>query len=284
MKILTFDIEDWFHILDNPSTSSPENWENFSSRLEESLDMILEILENSNQKATFFILGWVAMKYPKLVKKISDLGYSIGSHSYAHQLAYEQTFSEFSIDLEKSIKVLQDVTGKEVLAYRAPGFSIKQSNLWVFEMLIKNGIKLDSSIFPAPRGHGGLLSFPYQTPTLIQSSIGEITEFPLNYNTLFGKKIVFSGGGYFRFFPKMVLKKWFRESDYLMTYFHPRDFDKDQPMIKDLSMARKFKSYYGLNSTQNKLREILKENNFVDLFDAQKFLKENKVALPVFKI
>jgi len=284
MKILTFDIEDWFHILDNPSTSSPESWENFSSRLEESLDIILEILDESNQKATFFILGWVAMKYPLLVKKISDLGYSIGSHSFAHQLAYEQSPSEFKSDLEKSIKVLQDVTGKEILAYRAPGFSVKQSNLWVFESLIENGIKLDSSIFPAPRGHGGLSSFPYQTPTIIQSCFGEITEFPLNFNTLFGKKIVFSGGGYFRFFPKAVLKKWFRESDYVMTYFHPRDFDKDQPMIKDLSPVRKFKSHYGLNSTRNKLKEILKENNFIDLFEAKKSLEENRVTLPVFKI
>lgn len=278
MKILTFDIEDWFHILDNPSTSKPENWSNFTSRFEQSLDFILDALEKNNQKATFFILGWMAQKYPKQIQRISDKGYHLGTHSFAHQLVYQQKKNAFEEDLKKSIFELENLTGRKIDAYRAPGFSIKEGQVWALEKLIEYGIRYDSSIFPAARGHGGFKSFPVSSPAIIQLNNGELFEFPLNSKLFFNKKIIFSGGGYFRLVPLPILKRWFKNSGYVMTYFHPRDFDPDQPMLQDLSAIRKFKSYYGLAGAKNKLTSLLQHNNFMDIQEAASQLDATSIA------
>ncbi|MBN4062523.1 polysaccharide deacetylase family protein, partial [Bacteroidales bacterium AH-315-I05] len=151
MKVLTFDIEEWFHILDEPSTKTEKQWENYESRIHLNVDRILELLETKKQKATFFCLGWIAKKYPEVIRKIDDMGYEIATHSNLHQLVYEQTREEFKTDLENSIKLIEDITGKKIRVYRAPGFSIKEENKWAFEVLIENGIEVDCSIFPAER-------------------------------------------------------------------------------------------------------------------------------------
>ena len=122
MKILTFDIEDWFHVLDNPETSNPKNWKNLPSRLEAGVDRIISILSKTNQPATFFCLGWIGEKYPEVVKKIVNSGIHLASHSYNHQLAYEQSKDQFKEDLWKSIDVLQQVSGKKIDTYRARVF------------------------------------------------------------------------------------------------------------------------------------------------------------------
>jgi len=281
MKILTFDIEDWFHILDNPSTSDISDWKKYESRLNIGLERILQLLNENNVKATFFILGWVAEKHPHLIKKISELGYSIGSHSYRHQLVYNQSRKEFCKDLDKSIFILEDITGQKVKSYRAPGFSIKQDTIWFFEELMERGIEIDCSIFPAKRGHGGLPGFPSSKPTLIKFNEYEIFEFPINFKNSVLGKFIFSGGGYFRVMPKAILKVLFNNSDYVMTYFHPRDFDPDQPMIEDLSFFRKFKSYYGLHSTFEKLNFVIKNNQFIDLEKATQIMKNKSNLLEI---
>ena len=159
MNILTFDIEEWFHILNHNSTKTADNWANYEYRLEENMDTIFNLLDRNNQKATFFCLGWVAENFPNIIKKIDLYNYEIGTHSHMHQLAYRQSKKEFRDDLKKSIHSIEDVIGKKVRIYRAPGFSIKKQNLWVFQELIKNGIEIDCSIFPANRAHGGLPSY-----------------------------------------------------------------------------------------------------------------------------
>ena len=129
MKILTFDIEDWFHILDNESTKSLKQWSNFDSRIQLGMELIYDILEASEKSATFFVVGWMAEKYPEIIREISDRGYEIGSHTHLHQLAYEQDRKTFYCDVERSIKTLEDCTGKKVSSFRAPGFSItKKTN------------------------------------------------------------------------------------------------------------------------------------------------------------
>lgn len=265
MKILSFDIEDWFHILDNPATSSPKDWEKFPSRLNQSLDFILEELVKNNQKATFFILGWMAKKKPEAVKRINDAGFHIGSHSFAHQLVYEQSPAAFEEDLKQSIWTLEDIIAKKITTYRAPGFSITESENWALIKLMEFGIKADSSIFPATRGHGGFKSFPFYEPALLEHGKNQMLEFPMNSKSIVGKRFIFSGGGYFRLFPQVLLRKWFSNTHYLMTYFHPRDFDDEQPVLKDLSAIRKFKSYYGLKGAKQKFSLILKENQFIDM-------------------
>ena len=270
MNILTFDIEEWFHILDNDSTKGEQEWSSFPSRLEMNMDRIFELLERKEQKATFFCLGWVGRNYPELVKKISDYGYEVATHSDLHQLAYEQSPKTFKADLERSIKSLEDLTGKKVTTYRAPGFSVKEENKWVFEELLKQGIEIDCSIFPAKRTHGGFESYGHAAPSMIDIDGVKLKEFPINLLEVMGQNVIFSGGGYFRIFPYWMIKQMMKKSDYVMTYFHPRDFDPDQPVIEDLSYTRKFKSYVGLSSAFDKLEKLITDFEFVDIAEANK--------------
>lgn len=282
MNILTFDIEDWFHILDHPETKGSQQWANFESRLEQNLDTIFKILNDYDQKATFFIVGWMAEKHPKQIQRITELGHDIGSHTHMHQLVYEQKPKDFKSDLKKSISVLEECTGTKVKYFRAPGFSITNDTPWAFEALLENGIEIDSSVFPASRSHGGFQQFGSAKPTLISYQGQILKEFPINTVNVFGKDIIFSGGGYFRVFPYKLIESFTKKSDYIMTYFHPRDFDFNQPMVPGLSATRKFKSYYGLKHTEKKLRNWMSEFNFMDLKSADKMVdwtKAKKVRL-----
>ena len=276
MNILTFDIEEWFHILDNDSTKGEQEWSSFSSRLEMNMDRIFELLERKEQKATFFCLGWVGRNYPELVKKISDYGYEVATHSDLHQLAYEQSPKTFKADLERSIKSLEDLTGKKVTTYRAPGFSVKEENKWVFEELLKHGIEIDCSIFPAKRTHGGFESYGHAAPSMIDINGVKLKEFPINLLEVMGRNVIFSGGGYFRIFPYWMIKQMMKKSDYVMTYFHPRDFDPDQPVIEDLSYTRRFKSYVGLSSAFDKLEKLITDFEFMDIAEANKKIEWEK--------
>jgi len=269
MFILTFDIEEWFHILDNDSTKTSSEWKNYESRLDANMDRIFRILSNKKQRATFFCLGWVAKEYPHIVRKITDYGHEVATHSDQHQLAYQQTPNEFRSDLKSSIRSLEDATGEKIRAYRAPGFSVKKENSWVFDILIEEGIEVDCSVFPAARSHGGFAEFGQQKPSIIKCASGQIKAFPINTKRILGQHIIFSGGGYFRVLPYPIIKMLSKQSDYIMTYFHPRDFDAEQPVIQELSRVRKFKSYYGLSHTQKKLENYLKDFQFISLKQAE---------------
>ncbi len=277
MNILTFDVEDWFHVLDNPSTKDEKQWIQLESRIQQNMDKIFDLLEKNNQKATFFTLGWVARKYPEIIKYIDSRGHEIASHSDMHQLAYEFNREEFRQDLEMSVKSIEDITGKKVRAYRAPGFSLMHQNKWVFEELIKNGIEMDCSVFPAKRAHGGFEEFGYAEPAYIEVGGSRIKEFPINIYPVFGKNIIFSGGGYFRLIPYPLMKYFMNNSNYVMTYLHPRDFDAEQPMIEGLSAFRRFKSYVGLKNSLSKLNRLLNDFHFVDLEEADNMIEWKNV-------
>lgn len=277
MNILTFDIEEWFHILDNDSTSSENEWKNFSTRIHSNMDLIFSILEETNTKASFFVLGWIADKYPEIVKEIKKRGFEIGTHSHMHQLVYNQTRKGFYNDIERSIKTLEDISGDKVKMFRAPGFSITEKNKWAFEVLHELGIEFDSSVFPSGRAHGGMKSFGSAIPSLLEYNGAILKEFPINTNSIFGKPFVFSGGGYFRLFPYFLIKKFSNNSEYIMSYFHPRDFDFKQPIIEDLSLFRKFKSYVGLKKCKSKLLKWLAAYNFTDIGNSEKIINWNQV-------
>ena len=279
MKILTFDIEEWFHILDNESTKTEKNWTKYEDRLIANVERILNFLQRTENKATFFCLGWVAKKYPSVIKRIDQLGYEVGSHSHLHQLIYEQKRNDFENDLKNSINYIEDTIGKKVRAYRAPGFSIKENNLWAFEVMIENGIEIDSSIFPSRRQHGGLENSGIIEPTLIQMKGGILKEFPINMWKFVLKKIAFSGGGYFRTIPYFFIKRLMKNTDYVMTYFHPRDFDAEQPTLKDLNIFRKFRAYYGLKGAFAKLNNIAEEFELIDLREADSLVEWEKVKV-----
>ena len=279
MNILTFDVEEWFHILDNNSTKTEVDWAKYPSRIHENMERIFQLLEETNQQATFFCLGWVARKHPDIIRAISNRGFEIATHSDLHQLAYEQSRSEFKNDLETSIKALEDITGKKIRAYRAPGFSIKQENKWVFEVLIENGIEVDCSVFPAKRSHGGFEQFGVAEPCWIDIDGHRLKEFPINTVNGLGKSLIFSGGGYFRLIPYPILQQLTKRSNYVMTYFHPRDFDANQPIIEELSRLRKFKSYYGLSGCLDKLKELMTDFPFIDLATAEQLVNWDQAKI-----
>ena len=277
MRILTFDIEEWFHLLDHESTRTENDWKKFPSRIQSNMEVIFEILEGTQTRATFFVLGWIAEKYPTLIRDISEMGFEIGSHTHLHQLVYTQRRNDFHNDVERSIKTLEDITGEKVRSFRAPGFSITESNKWAFDVLYQLGIQVDSSVFPASRAHGGLRVGGFSGPTILEHNGVKLMEFPISTIPFMGKKFVFSGGGYFRVSPYWLIKRLSKKSSYIMSYFHPRDFDFGQPIIGDLNRLRRFKSYAGIEGCEAKLRRWLNDFSFCDLKSAQEEIDWDQV-------
>lgn len=267
MNILTFDIEDWFHLLEVPETKELCRWDRFTPRIHKNVEKIMDALERKNVRATFFCLGWVAEKYPEVVKMIDIRGHEIGSHSYSHGLVSQHTRKSFIEDLHRSISVIEGIINKKVTMFRAPGFSVGCHTPWFFDSIIDQGINCDSSVFPASHGHGGYPGFVSSTPCIIKISGKQIMEFPVNTFNIFGWPLVYSGGGYFRVLPYFVIRELTRRSHYVMAYFHPRDFDPDQPRLK-LSTGRLFKSYVGLRESQIKFERWIIDNKFIDLSTA----------------
>ena len=282
MNILTFDIEEWFHILDNHSTRTEKEWDRYERRLYANMERIFTLLEETNTRATFFCMGWIAREYPEVIRRIDEQGYELASHSDLHQLAFDQSQADFREDLARSIKTIEDLIGKKVRCYRAPGFSIGQSNQWAFETLLELGIEIDCSVFPAGRAHGGFADFGTAQPCMIEVAGARLKEFPINVQNLLGRKVIFSGGGYFRLFPYLAIKQFMRSSPYVMSYFHPRDFDPDQPMINELSAFRKFKSFYGLGRCYGKLKKLLGACPFQDIREADERVAWDEV--PVIRL
>ena len=240
-RILTFDIEEWFHLLEFPPTQNADKWRAFEPRIHQNMDTIFELLDRSGSTATFFCLGWIARQYPEIIKRIDRQGYEIGTHSDLHQLVYRQNRKECFRDLQRSIFEIEDLTGKKVRCYRAPGFSLREDTLWLFEFLIDLGIEFDCSVFSGRHAHG-----------------------------------------YYLLFPCPRIKKWIRESDYVMTYFHPRDFDPGQPIIRELSLVRKFKSYIGLRECAKKVQDMLKEFEFADIAAVDQYIDWEKMPVKRF--
>ncbi len=268
MNILTFDVEEWFHLLDNSSTRTEQQWKTYEVRIHENMDRIFRILEDTGTRATFFIIGWIARTYPEVVRRIAER-YEIGSHTMNHQLVWQQTPEEFRQDVDSSIKMLEDITGKRVRCFRAPGFSIRKSEPWAFETLSELGIEIDCSVFPAHHAHGGMPSYGKGEPAVIECGGHRIKEFPISTREIAGRHLIYSGGGYFRLFPYALIKRWAKEdSGYLLSYIHPRDLDAGQPMIRELPPARKFRSYVGLKGAESKLRRFLSDFRFSDIREA----------------
>lgn len=268
MRILTFDIEEWFHLLDHASTESEKQWEAFPVRIYENTDRIFDILKPRRQRATFFVIGWVARQYPEVVKRIHASGHDIGFHTDMHSLIHRQTPGQFREDLRAGTGHIEQLTGEKVRSFRAPGFSLTESCNWAFDILAEAGIEYDSSVFPAGHAHGGYPSFPSAGPALIRTDCGDIKEFPINAGTLLGRKIIYSGGGYFRLLPYSVIRSCTAKDDYVMSYLHPRDMDSGQPVIKDLPLPRRFKSYVGIRGARAKLERWLDEFEFTDMRSA----------------
>lgn len=268
MNILTFDIEDWY----NCDFITPDmNWEQYEVRIYQGVDRILDELDMRKVKGTFFCLGWLAEKHPEVIRKIHKKGHHIGCHSYQHELASRLDRNSFKEDTRKATSLIEDLIGEKINSYRAPGFSITEKNVWALEVLVELGYEYDCSIFPAAHDYGGFISYGKAEPAIIKLNNNlNIKEFPMNTKHILSRNIVFSGGGFFRFYPYFLIKEWATDSPYLMTYFHPRDFDPGQPIIESLPTLRKFKSYVGLSTAFAKFQNLLNDFDFASVDEASK--------------
>ncbi|MDB3999938.1 polysaccharide deacetylase family protein [Schleiferiaceae bacterium] len=271
MNILTFDIEDWWVY----EKYSMESKIHYLPRLNSYLDDILAFLDKKSFQATFFCLGEVAAKYPEVIRKIDSRGHDIGCHSNSHRFLWSCTPQEVEEDTRIAIDTLENIIGKKVTAYRAPAFSITEGNKWVFEILANNGITHDCSIYSAKRSFGGFPELNYQEPFRVNYNGTRIKEFPMSTTKFFGRGIGYSGGGYFRLFPYWKIRSIVQKSNYVMTYFHLKDFDKEQirqysDFYGESALSRYFKDYYRLNSNYFKYTKLVSEFDFISVKQADR--------------
>ena len=275
MNILTFDIEEWF-IEKAYKGNRLEKFAKFDSYLEN----ILNLLNETNTKATFFCVGKMAIEFPEVIKRIAAEGHEIGCHSNVHTWLNKMSNEEILHDTQEAVDSLEKCIGMKVKSYRAPAFSIGDKNKWTFEILAKCGIERDASVFPAARDFGGFSSFGHKEPALIFFNGIQIKEFPICTTKLLGKEIAFSGGGYFRFFPLWFVKSKLKKNSYSMCYFHIGDllpetngllskkeyedyFKENGSLIN--RYKRYFKSNFGKKNSWNKLDDLVHSFDFVNL-------------------
>ena len=264
-NVLTIDIEDWFHILDIDSIPSIQDWHKLESTVTKNTQVILDLLNKYHTKGTFFVLGWVAEHFPDLVREIAKQGHEIGTHGYSHELIYNLTPNEFRRDVARSLDVLERITSRPILGYRAPGFSIANSSLWALDILVELGLQYDASIFPMNRNHGGLPGFSGDAVWLTTAEGNKILEIPVTPTTLFNKKVYLFGGGYFRLAPYAAIAAGIEQLNNqgkpALVYLHPREFDPQHPKLK-MNPYRSFTSYVNLHKTHYKFERMIQDFKF----------------------
>jgi polysaccharide deacetylase family protein (PEP-CTERM system associated) len=260
--VFSVDVEDWFHIL-NVQGPDMSMWATLPSRVECNFMRMLDLMSESNARSTCFFLGWIAERYPHLVREAQKRGHEIASHGYAHRLVYLMSASDFRADALRAREVIEQTAGTPVLGYRAPGFSVTEKTPWFYDELLAAGYSYDASVFPAVRGHGGMKS-ARRAPHRITTAANQersLIEFPQSVVEVLGKRLCFFGGGYLRLTPWPVIRamgsRALRHSSPLIFYIHPRDIDPDQPRLP-MSASRRFKTYVNLKSTESKLRSVLR--------------------------
>lgn len=255
---LTIDVEDYFQVSAFAPHIARSEWNTRECRVERNIDCVLQMLANHNTKATFFTLGWIAERYPQLVRRMVEQGHELASHGYGHERASDQTEDAFFSDIQLAKVILEDLSGTEVRGYRAPSFSIGERNLWAFDCLARAGYSYSSSVYPIKHDHYGMPDSPrfaYEVrPGLI--------EIPITTLRVMKRNLPSSGGGYFRLLP-YALSRWMlgrvnasdRESG--VFYFHPWEIDTEQPRVAGISSKTRFRHYVNINRMEGRLNRLL---------------------------
>lgn len=255
---LTVDVEDYFQVSALAPHIERQRWDAMPCRVERNVDRLLQLFDRHRAHATFFTLGWIAERYPRIVRDIAAAGHEIASHGYGHLRASEQTPEAFSADIRRAKQLLEDTAGVEVLGYRAPSFSIGRANPWAFDCIAEAGYRYSSSVYPVRHDHYGMPDaprFPYEArPGLI--------EIPMSTTRLLGRNLPAAGGGYFRFLPYPVSQWAIRRVNRVdgrpaIFYFHPWEIDPDQPRIPGVSLKTRFRHYVNLHRTEARLSLLL---------------------------
>ncbi|MEF3304683.1 DUF3473 domain-containing protein [Paenibacillus sp. GYB003] len=267
-NMLTFDIEEWFHAnYDGLAMDGAGKETHFRANMDE----LLRLCSDANAKATFFVLGYIGERYPDVVRAIAREGHDVASHGYGHELAYKQTYEQFYEDVRKSVGILESLTGKPVLGYRAPSWSIVERNLHYLEALEKLGLKYDASVFPV---RTFLYGIPDAPTHIHKPRVGgrelDLYEVPMSVMRLAGRNIGYSGGFYFRFFPTFYIKRQIakanRRGENAIVYLHPREIDPTEHRL-ELPAKERFIHYYNVGGTKAKLASILHSFRFTSIAD-----------------
>ncbi|MEW6380393.1 MAG: XrtA system polysaccharide deacetylase [bacterium] len=287
INALSIDMEEYFQAKVMESVIQFQEWSKQESRLRSNVHRLLNIFQKFRIRATFFILGWNAERYPELVEEIHREGHEIACHGYKHMDIYRQTPEEFRADIERSRRALEQITHLAIRGYRAPTFSIRQDTLWALDILIEQGFRYDSSIFPIFHDRYGIPDsprFPYRIRTPKNKSI---REFPLSTVSLLGQNFPIAGGGYFRLLPYSLIYRALLQVNHTerrpaVIYLHPWELDPGQPRLP-IGPVNQFRHYLNLHTTEKKLIRLLQDFHFAPLGEILA-REERKVSLPLVQI
>jgi polysaccharide deacetylase family protein (PEP-CTERM system associated) len=265
VNIMSVDVEDYFHVEAFSSVVDRADWDGYACRVEANTQRLLDLLEECNVEATFFILGWVADRYPHLVREIVTRGHEPACHSYWHRLIYRLEPCEFAEDTRRAKDAIEQAAGVSVCGYRAPSYSVTRRSLWALETLAELGFTYDSSIFPIHHDVYGIPDAP-RYPFRIQTSSGPLNEYPITTFRLLGRRNwPVGGGGYLRILPfwytQMGCARAAREQLPLIAYIHPWEIDPDQPRLEGRLRSR-LRHYTNLTRTEPRLRDLLRAGTF----------------------
>jgi polysaccharide deacetylase family protein (PEP-CTERM system associated) len=259
---MSIDVEDWFQVQN--LGIDPNLWESNERRVEQNVDRMLELLDQNNVTCTCFILGWIAERHPETVKKISESGHEIASHGYNHQLAYDLSPEQFRKDISDSKKILEDLTSKKVIGYRAPCFSITD---WTIDILQEEGYTYDSSSFPtiAHDRYGSLTGM--KEGVVVQEIREGFHEVCVSCLDVLGKQLPWAGGGYFRLLPYRIfragVRRILKNNQPYVFYIHPWEIDGEQPRVKGISKQHTFRHYLNLKKCDRRWSRLLGDFNWV---------------------
>lgn len=257
---LTVDVEDYFQVSALAPHIARADWECMPCRVERNMDCILELLDDSGAHATFFTLGWIAERYPQLVRSLVRAGHELASHGYGHRRATDQQPAEFLQDIRSAKALLEDIAGVEVKGYRAPSFSIGEENSWAFDCIGEAGYRYSSSVYPIRHDHYGTPD----APRFLHRVRGSLLEIPITTARVLQRNLPAGGGGYFRLFPYALSRALIRRVNLVdrqpaVFYFHPWELDPGQPRIHAAGSKTRFRHYLNLHRTKPRLRNLLRD-------------------------
>jgi polysaccharide deacetylase family protein (PEP-CTERM system associated) len=270
LNALTIDLEDWFQVSNVSHIIPFETWDECRPRLVENTGRLLELLAAHDVRATFFVLGWNARRFPGLVRDIKAAGHEVASHGYAHRLIYEQTPEEFASDLAHATDAIGEACGERPRCYRAPSFSITPESLWAFEVLDAAGMGVDSSVFPIFHERYGFTAAPRLPHRVRVNGTANMVEVPPSTVRFAGRNFPFAGGAYFRLLPQVAVERCCRSlngrGEPVIFYLHPWELDPDIPRFP-LSPFRRLRSYANLHTTERRVARLLSRFRFGPLSD-----------------
>jgi polysaccharide deacetylase family protein (PEP-CTERM system associated) len=261
--MMSVDVEDWFCVHNLSRLIPYADWDKCESRVERSTTRLLDLFAKHHVEATFFVLGWVADRFPDLVREIERRGHEVATHGYSHQLLTFMQPEEFRADLQRSLVALARATSQEVRGFRAPSFSLTKKTLWAVDILRESGIQYDSSVFPvAFHPDYGIADAELRPHRLAEG----LTELPMGVAEVLGRRVPCSGGGYFRLYPyaltRALMRRCNQQGRPVMFYLHPWEADPEQPRVAGLSWSKRFRHYNNLDRTEERLERLLNDFAF----------------------